>query len=455
MIASATWNNIFTDISAGLTTVYQTNGLSFISEAITAPYTIVTSDKAKLISMGGSANYTLTVNAASLYASNFAIMAHNADSGRGKVISASGRTAFILWPFQSVLIANDANAWKFSPNSQRWKSTTDITVNVDNVNGSDGVTNDGLGAQGTSGAFATIQHAWNVIQNNFDRTGSGAAGGGNVTIQLPPTTSAPITEQVSVFGAMSSGVSEVTIQGNQGSPTACQWQLGSNQTGLTTTDYQSITLNGIGFSATGTGNTFTSTSQYGILDHSHCDFGTNASGVITSASAHGKSNIIQGCSLSGTYTLAAGATATTKGIIQMASSLAINGTVNVTRLAQATGALVNFNGLAFSGSGTITGGSRFLASNNGTVVGDAAVSWPSSMSAGQCWSGGVSDGIYSSVNTGGASAFANLPASPLAGYMAYITDSPTNALGATITIGSGGNTVLTWYNNSNWTVIGH
>ncbi len=55
--------------------------------------------------------------------------------------------------------------------------------------------------------------------------------------------------------------------------------------------------------------------------------------------------------------------------------------------------------------------------------------------------------------TMGAYAYANLP-SLLSGMTTVIIDSPTNVLGATITVGSGGNTVLAWYGNGRWTVIG-
>lgn len=137
-----------------------------VPEAVASNYTVVTSDKAKLISMGGSSFYTLTVNAASLYASNFAILAHNVDGGRGKVVAATGRTSFILWPHQSVLIYNDANVWKFSPDTQRWKTQAGITLFVDSTNGNDG--NDGLAA-GAGNAVQTISQAVNTIaQNQLD-----------------------------------------------------------------------------------------------------------------------------------------------------------------------------------------------------------------------------------------------------------------------------------------------
>lgn len=50
-------------------------------------------------------------------------------------------------------------------------------------------------------------------------------------------------------------------------------------------------------------------------------------------------------------------------------------------------------------------------------------------------------------------AFGSLPATPVAGMIAHVTDSDTATWGATIS-GGGANVVLAWYNGTNWTVIG-
>jgi hypothetical protein len=50
-------------------------------------------------------------------------------------------------------------------------------------------------------------------------------------------------------------------------------------------------------------------------------------------------------------------------------------------------------------------------------------------------------------------AFADKPASPVAGSMIYFTDSNTATWGATVA-GGGANPVLAWYNGTNWTVVG-
>lgn len=53
----------------------------------------------------------------------------------------------------------------------------------------------------------------------------------------------------------------------------------------------------------------------------------------------------------------------------------------------------------------------------------------------------------------GAVTFSGLPASPVTGMIAHVSDSNTGTWGATIA-GGGGNTVLAFYNGINWTVIG-
>ena len=49
--------------------------------------------------------------------------------------------------------------------------------------------------------------------------------------------------------------------------------------------------------------------------------------------------------------------------------------------------------------------------------------------------------------------FSSLPASPIEGMLAGVSDSTTNAWGATIT-GGGSFHVLAYYGGTNWTVVG-
>ncbi len=48
---------------------------------------------------------------------------------------------------------------------------------------------------------------------------------------------------------------------------------------------------------------------------------------------------------------------------------------------------------------------------------------------------------------------AQLPSPPVAGSLAYVTNSGTATWGATISA-TGANKVLAWYNGTNWTVAG-
>ena len=416
-------------------------GLSFTRLAKTANYTLSNSDKYSTVALGGGTLFTLTVNSASGYDANYAVLITNDDSTRGKVLSISGITAFILWPLQTVLLFNDNNTWKLSPNSQRWKVPygTDVTFNWDNVNGSDSATNDGLGAQGTNGAFLTVQHAWQVVQSVIDPAG------GVTTIQAPLNTSVPITESPTFAGAMQVGVSEITIQGNVGSPTSCQWQPSA---AVSVTDYQSVTFDGFGFSIP-TGGNLVGCTQYAIADFYNCDFGANTGGVNVSVGLNSRANILSGCSISGSC--GQFATAQDGGSIGIGSQIVVNNTVNVGIFANVLyGGSINLEGLSFTGSGTLQG-QKFLSRWGGTIRGDNEVSWPAAMTAGYTSLGGLSSAGITAV---GGATYASLPSSPQEGTIAYITDSTTSTLGAVIS-GGGSNSVLGWFNgNSQWTAIG-
>ena len=64
------------------------------------------------------------------------------------------------------------------------------------------------------------------------------------------------------------------------------------------------------------------------------------------------------------------------------------------------------------------------------------------------------DEVWRDVTTSGISvAFAELPSSPRLGMLRMVTDSNTATWGATVAAG-GANTVLAFYNGTNWTVAG-
>jgi hypothetical protein len=372
-----------------------------VRNAVASSYAVATSDMNKLIGLGGNPGtampFTLSLSTASNFTTGFVCTVYNEGSGRGWAIAPNGVATFILWPQQTVQIFNDNNAWKLTPTSQRWKATSAVVFNVDNVNGSDSSANDGLSVSGGAGAFLTVFHAWATVQSSLDPSDV------TPTIQLPATTSVPITETPLFSGAMPTGISEITLQGNPSNPTVCQWQFGTGQ-GFTATDYQSITLNGIGFSATGTSNTFASAEQYAILDFSNCDFGKNTSGLFIALQDNARANILGGCSFSGTATAVGFAQIVRNASITIASPIALNNatTLNVGNFVTALqGGVANLGGLSFTGAGTATVvGTRFVSQSGGIVTGDSGVSWPSGLATGSISGGGIDDaGMAINVNS--------------------------------------------------------
>jgi hypothetical protein len=136
--------------------------------AKTGTYTVLNSDKRKTVALGGSAFYTLTVNAASGYDADFQIMVVNEDTGRGKTIAISGITNFILYPGQSFILFNQNNTWR-TIGPGRWKQGGTVNLFCDFTNGDN--LNDGLAA-GTGNAKKTLQSAFDAIINDFDFKGT-------------------------------------------------------------------------------------------------------------------------------------------------------------------------------------------------------------------------------------------------------------------------------------------
>lgn len=432
---------LFSDISGTVTyaqLAVAVQSVTFNRSAQIAAYTVVNGDKGNNIALGGAAFYTLTIASASGYDANFAVVVTNEDGGRAKLISASGLASFYLWPKQSVILYNSNNVWRVI-NQQRWRPAAAATLNVDPVNGLD--TSDGLGALGTNGAFQTFTHALSVFDNLMD------TGGQTTTIQGP--TSGTITEVLSVSGAMPNGTSELTIQGNTGSPVS--WQ--NTGTLFSVADYRSITFNGFAFSASSGSLIVAAPSQFALVDFFNCSFGNlGASGCVGAAGTNAKVNVLSGCSIA-SATMGIFGSATEGGIVTL-SSLACSGTCAIGLMGSAgSGGRVDMTNLVFTGTTTGITGAKFQATNAGQIVGDSQVTWPSGFTAGNCYSGGMSDRMYLTPFDG-ASTFSRLPASPTTGVIAIVTDANVNQLGAVVSSGGGGNVVEVTYLNSAWHVSG-
>lgn len=141
--------------------------------AKTTTYPAVTGDCGDTITLGGSAQYTLTFNAASGYASNCGFLITNlASETRTKTLAINGLTSCFLYPGQTVLVMNESNTWVIRGDGNasgtscagRWRvsATTNFYVRPD---GSD--TNDGL-ANSSGAAYLTANAAFNAIAANLD-----------------------------------------------------------------------------------------------------------------------------------------------------------------------------------------------------------------------------------------------------------------------------------------------
>jgi hypothetical protein len=133
--------------------------------AKTALYTAVTGDCGKTITLGGTAQYTLTLTAASGYVSTCGFIITNlASETRTKTLAINGLTSFFIYPGQSVTIANESNVWVCVSGCVRYKSPGTLAFFI-RPDGSD--SNDGL-ANSAAGAYLTANACMAAIATNID-----------------------------------------------------------------------------------------------------------------------------------------------------------------------------------------------------------------------------------------------------------------------------------------------
>lgn len=141
--------------------------------AKTAAYAVLNADAGATIALAGAAYYALTFNAPSGYDTDFVVAVLNEDTGRGKTISISGGTSFILSPGQTVQIYNQNNVW-IVQGQGRWRlpgatpGANTYTFRVNNALGSNSAA-DGM-ATG-AGAWQTKQFAMDWLAANIDMNG--------------------------------------------------------------------------------------------------------------------------------------------------------------------------------------------------------------------------------------------------------------------------------------------
>lgn len=263
--------------AAGLTAAMVLNGARL---AKTAAYTVVNADKGKTIAMAGSAYYTLTFGVASGFDANFMVLLVNEDTTAGKKISFNGLTSFILWPGQVVIGFVSNSVWK-TTGPYRWILTGAQTFYVDVTNGNDA--NDGL-ATGTGRAVKTIQQALLNIQKLVDLNGN------NPTVQLAAGT---YPENFALLGAFTGGP-EVTILGDNTTPSNVVWKPAANATAFHARDGAIVQITGVQFDGTNSGCTGIESSQFAVVDLTNIWFTAFTSGIVMQSDDGGKINLVAG-----------------------------------------------------------------------------------------------------------------------------------------------------------------
>lgn len=252
--------------NSGVTFTSGTNTLTNTRLAKTTTYTLANADKGVTLALGGTAFYTLTVNAASGYDANFICAIVNEDTTRAKRITINGITSFLLWPLQSFILINQNSTWQTIGRPVRYKPAAALTLYVDHANGLS--TNDGL-ATGAGGALNTIANAISVIMQQIDCNNNPP------TIQNAAET---FTETgASVFG-QPTGALQILITGTPGAPSSTVWQVGAAGTVLQTRDNGVATINGFKILSTGAGAVGFNPSQNGTIDYLNIEFGAFATG---------------------------------------------------------------------------------------------------------------------------------------------------------------------------------
>lgn len=231
------------------------------AQALTSAYGISSGDSGVIFSAAGNALYTISLGAASGFPADFTTFIFNNDS-RGKTISISGKSPFILWPTQLCIISPDGvGGWQFSK-SGRWRSMGSVQFNVDYANGTD--SGDGLGT--LAQAFKTIQFAIGILETQCD---------GNFSIKL-----ADGTHQVGTSVTCNKpliGADGYSITGNVSAPGNVILQADSGGTCFVARDNAVLTLQGVTFQAPNGSCVFATAGA--IINIGNVKFGPSAGGI--------------------------------------------------------------------------------------------------------------------------------------------------------------------------------
>ena len=338
-----------------------------------ANYTAVTGDCGNTLVLGGSTQFTLTVNAASGYASNCGFIITNAlTETRSKTIAINGLTSFFLYPGQSILLNNQNNVWSYNDPGD-WQLAGAVTLYV-RPDGSDSAsTNDGL-ANSASGAYLTANKALKTIADKFDIN---AQSGGSVTIvhtcAAPPCTITAAAQLVAFSNSVAFKGGVPTYQGDAAGTTLAPSTTVQADIQLT---YGPSVLN-VGANLTLAGGANVSFGEYvsggAILKETAKIIFGDITGAAASAhrvaAAGGRIFVLAGETISNTSAMFVHDWAYHAGQIEYANSLTITCTgsppFTITELTSSQG-IINTLGATYSSCGGVTG-QRYNAQSLGNI----------------------------------------------------------------------------------------
>lgn len=259
---------------------------AFKPVVLTSNYNVLNSDNLSNFIVNAG-QITISIGAANTYSSNFIVKIAN-NSTRAQIIQVTGFFNFYLYPSERIEIYNISNTWFSFPNIQLWGSNGQhylegrrpslSVVNIDPVLGSDSA--DGL-ATGT-GAFQTVQTAWNFLRELAD---IGDAGGASINLAAGTYN----INTTNILAGQPLGGYIININGNVSNPGSYQFVIASGVTGFQITDYATPIWNGCWFSVSGGGQVF-QVQQHAITDINNCVFDNAASSTVMSALDFGKIN---------------------------------------------------------------------------------------------------------------------------------------------------------------------
>ena len=250
------------------------------STTVTGNLTVNTNGSEGALVTSANAN-TITFGAASTFPSSYSCWIFNT-SARRQTVVVSGATTFFLWPGQAAAVIKLGSAW-FRHYQRIWITEKALTIYVNHASGSSA--NDGL----TSGsALNTIQGAIDMLEKYIDCWQLGP------TIQVA---NGSFTEANVVATKRLRGYHVFYLVGNTGSPSSCEWLIGSGGANITARDWSGFILDGFKLRSTGSGAMGVSASQHGIIDLWRLEFGAYSGGYHINATTGGSVGYTTGATI--------------------------------------------------------------------------------------------------------------------------------------------------------------